>query len=72
MQGKKKHRSYGLYHMDTVTGYVSRLGLAVRDECGVEAVELLDQCGPGQVRLAPSTQHMEHIMQVRDYPQSFV
>ena len=53
---------------------MSRLGLAVRDECGVEAVELLDQCGPGQVRLAPSTQHMEHIMQVRgrDYPQSFV
>ena len=43
---------------------MSRLGLAVRDECGVEAVELLDQCGPGQVRLAPSTQHMEHIMQV--------
>ena len=49
---------------------MSRLGLAVRDECGVEAVELLDQCGPGQVRLAPSTQHMEHIMQVRDSPQS--
>ena len=51
---------------------MSRLGLAVRDECGVEAVELLDQCGPGQVRLAPSTQHMEHIMQVRDSPQSYV
>ena len=51
---------------------MSRLGLAVRDECGVEAVELLDQCGPGQVRLAPSTQHMEHIMQVRDSPQSII
>ena len=62
MQGKKKHHSYGLYPH----GQVSRLGLAVRDECGVEAVELLDQCGPGQVRLAPSTQHMEHIMQVRE------
>ena len=70
MQGKKKHRSYGLYFIPH--GHVSRLGLAVRDECGVEAVELLDQCGPGQVRLAPSTQHMEHIMQVRDSPQSFV
>ena len=52
--------------------HVFRLGLAVRDECGVEAVELMDQCGPGQVRLAPSTQHMEHIMQVREFPQSFV
>ena len=60
MQGKKLFiNAYGSH------GHVSRLGLAVRDECGVEAVELLDQCGPGQVRLAPSTQHMEHIMQVR-------